>query len=181
MFDVSFLRHDPCFSGAQEIITEYWSRHGKKGERAGRKSDPTPKAPSRRPAATSVETTPEPTSATTKKRGRGRPKAKVESGDEGAEEEEDRRSRKRGLKSNGTTRKASPSPASSTDRASESIQTFEPSAIKKWGGLPSWENHLEEIDTVERTPDGDLYIYFKLSVVCFFASVMSGLTTGQCS
>jgi len=149
--------------GAKELISEYWLRHGKKkSERAGRKSDPKLKAAPRRPVAASVETTPEPASATTKKRGRGRPKAKVDSDDEGAEEEEDGRSRKRGRKSNGITRKESPSPALSSDKASESIQTLEPSAIKKWGGLPSWEQHLEDIDTVERTPDGDLFIYFKL-------------------
>ena len=173
-------RHDPRSSGAKELIAEYWLRHGKKkSERAGRKSDPKPKAPPRRPVAASVETTPEPASTTTKKRGRGRPKSKVDSDDEGADEE-DGRSRKRGRKSNGITRKASPSPASSSDRASESIQTFEPSAIKKWGGLPSWEQHLEDIDTVERTPDGELFIYFKLFVICFSACAMSDRLVMSC-
>ncbi|KAH9971745.1 hypothetical protein BGW80DRAFT_1319859 [Lactifluus volemus] len=161
--------HNLCSSGAKELIKEFWARHGKKkGERVGRKSDPKPKPPPRRGVAASVESsTPEPASAATKKRGRGRQKPKVDSDDDGVEEEEDSRSRKKGRKSNGTTRK-SPSPASSSDRASEGIQPFEPSLIKKWNALPSWENHLEEIDTVERTPDGDLLIYFKLlnSKIC---------------
>jgi hypothetical protein len=172
--------HNLCSSGAKELIKEFWARHGKKkGERVGRKSDPKPKPPPRRGVAASVESsTPEPASAATKKRGRGRQKPKVDSDDDGVEEEEDSRSRKKGRKSNGTTRKMSPSPASSSDRASEGIQPFEPSLIKKWNALPSRENHLEEIDTVERTPDGDLLIYFKLLVVILFASARC-LTTWQ--
>jgi hypothetical protein len=105
----------------------------------------------------------------------------VDSDDDGAEEEEEVRSRKKGRKSNGITRKVSPSPALSSDRASEGIQTFEPNSIKKWNALPSWENHLEEIDTVERTPDGDLLIYFKLFVVVLFSSATRPLTTCQLS
>jgi hypothetical protein len=166
--------HNLCSSGAKDLIKEFWARHGKKkGERVGRKSDPKPKAPSRRAVAASVESTPEPASATTKKRARGRQKPKVDSDSDGVEEEEEGRSRKKGRKSNGITRNMSPSRASSSDRASEGIQTFEPSLIKKWNALPSWEKHLEEIDTVERTPDGDLLIYFKLLVVVPFASAMS--------
>ncbi|KAH9987155.1 hypothetical protein BJV74DRAFT_774285, partial [Russula compacta] len=148
-------------AGAKELITEYWSRQGKKkGDKAGRKSEPKSKAATRRPVAASVEATPEPTPAT-KKRGRDRLQVKPISDDEGAEEE-NTRSRKRGRRSNGTTRKASPSPASSSDRASPIVDLFEPSTIKKWGNLPSWERHIETIDTVEKTENGDLLIYFKL-------------------
>ncbi|KAI0294325.1 hypothetical protein B0F90DRAFT_1670501 [Multifurca ochricompacta] len=137
------------------LISEYWVRQGKKKgvERAGRKSDvrttTTKAAASRRPVAVSVEsTTPEPIStSTTKKRGRGRAKAKADSVEAGAEEEEeeegDLRSRKR-------------------DKGSAGIDFLEPSAIKKWGGLPSWERHIETVDTVEKAEDGDLFIYFKL-------------------
>jgi len=69
---------------------------------------------------------------------------------------------KKGRKSNGTTRKVTPSPTPSSDRASPTVELLEPSAIKKWGDLPSWEKHIEVIDTVERTEEGDLFIYFKL-------------------
>ncbi|KAH9962689.1 hypothetical protein BC827DRAFT_206259 [Russula dissimulans] len=145
--------------GAKELITEYWSRQGKKkGEKAGRKSDVKPKATTRRPVVASVETTPEPT----KKRGRDRSKAKPDGADLDEEELDDTRSRKRGRKSNGVTRKASPSPASSSDRASPIVELLEPSTIKKWGNLPSWERHIETIDTVEKSEEGDLFIYFKL-------------------
>ncbi|KAI9451931.1 hypothetical protein BJY52DRAFT_1190659 [Lactarius psammicola] len=134
--------------GAKELIADYWLRHGKK------KGIPSSSllhllsklllSPSRRPP---------------KKRGRFRPKARAESGDEDAEE--DNRSRKRGRKSNGISRKASPSPASS-DKEHPSPELLEPSTIKKWGNLPSWERHIQTIDTVERMDDGDLFIYFKL-------------------
>jgi chromobox protein 5 len=107
-----------------------------------------------------VESTPEPVQAT-KKRGRDRQKAKSNSGDEDAEEE-DTRSKKRGRRSNGVNRKASPSPASSSDRGSPAVELLEPSAIKKWKNLPSWERHVETIDTVEKTEDGVLLIYFRL-------------------
>jgi len=102
-----------------------------------------------------------------KKRGRDRQKARSGSGDDDAEEEEeDTRSRKRGRKSNGVNRKASPSPASSSNRNSPMVELLEPSAIKKWRNLPSWERHIETIDTVEKTEEGVLFIYFKLWVTC---------------
>jgi hypothetical protein len=158
--------HGFHFSGAKELIKEYWLHHGKKkGEKSGRKSDVRSKASPRRPVA-SVEPVSEPV---TKKR-RLRQKTKAESADE--EAEEDTRSRKRGRKSNGISRRSSPSPASS-DEAHPSPELLEPSTIKKWGNLPSWERHIQAIDTVERTDDGDLFIYFKLYDVRLSASVMS--------
>ena len=61
-------------TGAKELIAEYWLRQGKKkGEKGGRKSDASPKPATRRPAATSVESTLEPVQAT-KKSGRDRQK-----------------------------------------------------------------------------------------------------------
>ncbi|KAH9074873.1 hypothetical protein EDB83DRAFT_1876621 [Lactarius deliciosus] len=146
--------------GAKELIADYWLRHGKKkGEKVGRKSDVRPKASPRHPVAPSVETSSEPISTATKKRARFRQKARAESGDEDVEE--DTRSRKRGRKSNGISRKASPSPASS-DKEPPSPELLEPSTIKKWVNLPSWDRHIQTIDTVERMDDGDLFIYFKL-------------------
>ncbi|KAH9039265.1 hypothetical protein EDB85DRAFT_283499 [Lactarius pseudohatsudake] len=58
-------------------------------------------------------------------------------------------------------KKASPSPASS-DKEPPSPELLEPSTIKKWVNLPSWDRHIQTIDTVERMDDGDLFIYFKL-------------------
>jgi hypothetical protein len=160
--------HCLWFRGAQELIKEFWARQKKKGDKMGRKSDPKPKGATRRPVAISVETTPEPAQAT-KKRGRTRTRAVSDAGDE----EEDTRSKKRGRKSNGTIRKASPSPASSSDRDSPAVELLEPSTIKKWRSLPSWEEHVETIDTVERIGDDDLLIYFKLYVFCLFAYTWS--------
>jgi len=150
--------HERDAGGAKELIADFWSRQKKK---TGRKSDPKPRVTTRRPAVLSVESTPERTHAP-QKRGRGRPKAKLDSDDESAEEEEDTRFKKKSRKSNGATRKASPSPAPSSDRASPIVELLEPSAIKKWGTLPSWERHVDTIDTVEKTEEGDLFIYFKM-------------------
>jgi hypothetical protein len=166
----SSSHHCLWFRGAKELIEEFWARQGKKkGDKIGRKSDPKPKGATRRPVAISVESTPEPVQVPKK---RGRTKAKPVSGDEG-DEEEDTRLRKRGRKSNGTTRKASPSPASSSDRDSPAVELLEPSSVRKWKNLPSWEDHIESIDTVERVRSGDLYIYFKLYVFCLFAYTWS--------
>jgi hypothetical protein len=157
--------HCLWFRGAKELIKEFWARQGKKkGDKTGRKSDPKPKGATRRPVAISVESTPEPSQATKK---RGRPKARPVSEDEG-DEEEDTRLKKRGRKSNGTTRKASPSPESS-DSDSPVVELMQPSKINKWRALPSWEASIETIDTVERIKGDNLLIYFKLYVFCLFA------------
>ncbi|KAN0121086.1 hypothetical protein V8E52_003674 [Russula decolorans] len=44
-----------------------------------------------------------------------------------------------------------------------------PRTQRDHGSLPSWEQYIEMIDTVERTEDGELFIYFKL-----FAFRLSG-------
>jgi hypothetical protein len=165
----SWPHHCLWFRGAKELIDDFWARQGKKkGDKIGRKSDPKPKGGTRRPVAISVESTPEPVQVP-KKRGR---KPKPPSSDEG-DEEEDTRVKKRGRKSNGTTRKASPSPASASDRDSPPVELLVPSLVRKWRGLPSWEDHVQSIDTVERVRSGDLYIYFKLYVFCLFAYTRS--------
>ena len=40
--------------------------------------------------------------------------------------------------------------------ASPAVELLEPSTIKKRGNLPSWERHIQTIDTVEKT-EGDLF------------------------
>lgn len=153
-----------------ELIEEFWARQGKKkGHKIGRKSDAKPKSATRRAVAISVHSTPEPAPATKK---RGRPRTRPESDDEG-DEEEDTRSKKKGKKSNGTVRKASPSPVSSSDGESPDVELLEPSTIKKWRSLPSWEEYIVSIDTVERIKGGDLLIYFKLYVLCPFTYTWS--------
>ncbi|KAI0272731.1 hypothetical protein BC834DRAFT_858143 [Gloeopeniophorella convolvens] len=147
-------------AGAKELIAEFWARRGgRKGEKGGRKSETKPKATPRRSIAASPDSTPEPSSTATKKRGRGRPKTKVETESE-IEEEEEPRTRKKGRKSNGSRRKPSPSPEPSEEEPESEF--VEPSTIKKWGNLPSWERHIQVIDTIERSTDGELYVYFKL-------------------
>lgn len=68
-----------------------------------------------------------------------------------------------------------PSPALSSDSDSLVVEFFKPSATKKWNSLPSWEKHIEMIDTVERADEELLFIYFKLFVFCL--SVVRGLTS----
>ena len=36
--------------------------------------------------------------------------------------------------------------------------------MKKHMTISSWENIVETIDTIERGEDGNLYVYFKMSV-----------------
>ena len=141
------------------------------GDKTGHKSDPEPRIPIR-PGDRFVETTPERTSAT-KKRGRDRPKAKLDSDDESAEEEEDTRSRKKGRKSNGATRKVTPSPESSSDRACTIVEFLEPSKIKKWRDRSSWEQYIEMIEAIQREVDGDIFIFFTLHVCRLFAGTLS--------
>jgi len=129
------------------------------GDKTGRKSDPKPRVPTR-PRVRFVETTPECISAT-KKRGRDRPKAKLDGDDESAEEEEDAGSRKKGRKSNGATRKVSPSPASSSDRAITIVEFLEPSTMKKWQDRPSWERYIKVIEAVQRK-ERDVFYFFTL-------------------
>lgn len=36
--------------------------------------------------------------------------------------------------------------------------------MKKHMTIASWENLIDTIDTIERDDDGELYVYFKMSV-----------------
>ena len=55
-------------------------------------------------------------------------------------------------------------PASSSDRATTTVEFLKPSATNKWNRLLSWEQYIEMIEHVERVGDGDLIIYFKLFI-----------------
>jgi hypothetical protein len=59
------------------------------------------------------------------------------------------------------------SPASSSNWPSPVEEFLQPSATKKWKSLPSWEPYIKKIETVRRTEDGEVLVYFKLFVFHF--------------
>ncbi|KAI0265516.1 hypothetical protein BGY98DRAFT_1034958 [Russula aff. rugulosa BPL654] len=54
------------------------------------------------------------------------------------------------------------SPASSSNWPSPVEEFLQPSATKKWKCLPSWEPYIKKIETVRRTENGEVFVYFKL-------------------
>ena len=91
-----------------------------------------------------------------KKRGRP-PKAKKVSDDEAPKS---KAATGRSAKTNGTSKKTRN--ANGADHEDEPDEGYE--SMKQWKDTPSWTNLVEQIDTVERQKDGELYVYFKLYV-----------------
>ncbi|KAI0048744.1 hypothetical protein FA95DRAFT_1571685 [Auriscalpium vulgare] len=150
---------------AQDLIDEYWRKA--KGKTAKRKSEtkPAPPAPKPTPAkkASVKEDTPEPEEAPAKKRGRGRPKVKVDTEDE-EDEEDSAKGKKRGRKSNGTAGAAAKRTRTTTPTEHVELPPpMQPSTQKKYKDIASWENLVENVDTVEKAEDGNLYVYFTLT------------------
>jgi hypothetical protein len=48
--------------------------------------------------------------------------------------------------------------------AEEEEEDITVGSMKKHMTIPSWENLVETIDTIERGDDQNLYVYFKMSV-----------------
>lgn len=142
------------FRNAQELIDRFWAE--KKKSKAGpRKSEPVklkPKLvekPSRKSLA-DVDSSVEPDTGIKK---RGRPRKDELPSEARDEEEDEQRAKKRPRKSNGVSRK---------DNKPESEDEETVGNMKKHMKVPSWEELIETIDTVEREDDGELYVFFTL-------------------
>lgn len=126
----------------------------KKDAKKGRKSNASARDISEEP----VETSPPPQP---KKRGRPR-KSKtpdIEISDEEEEVAPKKKAKPAPRKSAGSASKGrkQAKPTSDDDAEDEDLGTMD-----KWMDAPSWEHIVETIDTVERTKQNELYVYFTL-------------------
>ncbi|KAM5534625.1 hypothetical protein V8D89_011637 [Ganoderma adspersum] len=138
--------------GARELIDEYWRKHGKKT--GGRKSDVKPK-PAAKPRKSAVKDDEEEEVPPAKKRGRP-PKAQARPSEEQDEDVEmEDVPKKKPRKSTGRGGKRG---AATTEDQDEEEYTD----MKKWKELSTWEHLVESIDTVERTDNNELLVYFTL-------------------
>jgi len=146
---------------AQVLIDEYWQRN-KKDKKAGRKSmGPAPRVSSAKAprGSTARDDSSEVEEMPAKKRGRP-PKAKSARGSSEQqkvedEEEEDRPKVKKARKSTG--KKAASEPMDVDESGPESYRD-----MKTWMSSATWEHIVDTIDTVERTSDDRLLVYFTL-------------------
>jgi len=143
---------------AKELIDHFWAEK-KKSKPGPRKSEPVKSKPKlveklSRKSLADIESSVEPENFA-KKRGRPKkeelPSGKKEIRDED-EDEDEPRAKKRPRKSNGLARQ---------DNMRESDDE-EIGNMKKHMKVPSWEELIETIDTVEREDDGELYVFFTL-------------------
>ncbi|TBU47544.1 hypothetical protein BD309DRAFT_468378 [Dichomitus squalens] len=139
--------------GAKELIDEYWKKVGKK-----RKSDAKPK-PAAKPPKSKEESDEEPAQPA-KKRGRpskGQTKPVDEDQDEDMEDEAPKKKPRKstgGASAKGTKRGAA--------AAGELDEESTYADMSKWKDLATWEHLVQSIDTVERTENNTLLVYFTL-------------------
>ena len=136
---------------AQDLIDHFWAdkKKGKSGSRKSEPVKPKPKLvekPSRKSLA-DVEPSVEP-----EVKKRGRPKKEDLPSETRDEEENVQRAKKKPRKSNGLSHK----------ETKQESDEEEVGTMKKHMKVPSWEELIESIDTVEREDDGELYVFFTL-------------------
>ncbi|KAI0630588.1 hypothetical protein C8Q77DRAFT_1134123 [Trametes polyzona] len=140
--------------GAQELIKEFW-----KNKKGGPKGKPGPKP--RKSSVKDVDSDAASASAASapaaKKRGRPS-KAAAAPQEESDEEEEQPQKQKKPRKSTGTAAKASRR-TSNPDAMDEDEVYMD---MHQFKDAKTWEHLVQSIDTVERTEDGHLYVYFTL-------------------
>lgn len=110
--------------------------------------------------STVIEETREPTPPAKK---RSRPKKadqeeRSEKAQEATSDDDEARAKKKPRKSQGASAKKITKQVADD----EEVVTF--GSMKKHMTIASWENLVETIDTIERGDEGDLYVYFKMSV-----------------
>ncbi|KAI8969377.1 hypothetical protein BD414DRAFT_518579 [Trametes punicea] len=142
--------------GAKDLIAEFWKRN-KKG---ARKSDVKPKgAP--RPRKSSVKDADSDIEEVAPAKKRGRPSKSTPARDT-SEDEDGSHKQKKPRKST-----ASAAKAATTNRRKSNSDAMDMDEdvyidMRKYKDASSWEHLVESIDTVERTDDGELYVYFTL-------------------
>ncbi|OSD04860.1 hypothetical protein PYCCODRAFT_1363355 [Trametes coccinea BRFM310] len=143
--------------GARDLIAEFWKHH-KKGSR---KSDVKPKAtPKPRKSSVKADSDVEST-APAKKRGRQSKSTPARAASDEEDEEDAAPKQKKPRKSAGGS--AAKTNNRRKSNASAADEDGEPYAdLRKLKDMASWEHLVERIDTVERTENGDLFVYFTL-------------------
>ncbi|KAI0369128.1 hypothetical protein BV20DRAFT_968304 [Pilatotrama ljubarskyi] len=142
-------------TGAKDLISEFWKKH-KKGPR---KSEPKPK-PGPKPRKSSVKDADSDIEEVAPPKKRGRPKATSTRETSDEEEDDQSRKQKKPRKSAGSANKATKRKSTAADAVEEDGEMY--TDMRKWADAASWEHLVKSIDTVERTDDGDLYVYFTL-------------------
>lgn len=156
------------------MIAEYWAKQKKNPSRKSTGGAARKSISKAREESSEVEVAPAPA----QKRGRTSLSKPISI----SEEEEDDRPKTKKTKttsvSASATKKSVAKSASVTKPATHKKRPKEPTPeaeedvveedeytdLKKWEREPSWEGIVERIDTVERTSDGELYVYFTLFV-----------------
>ncbi|KAF8880196.1 hypothetical protein BD779DRAFT_1627750 [Infundibulicybe gibba] len=133
---------------ADNLITEYWKTHPGKKKAPPRKSMDS-KTPKRSRKSLAAEETSDAESAATKKRGR-KSQARAESDQDNNGSIDDRIIKKQ--------RKARKSDVTREDSMESALGNME-----KYMTIPSWEDIVQNVDTVEQLPDGKLMMYFTLN------------------
>lgn len=165
----SWVREDDA-ANAQALVAAYWKEHGHRaGKKPGpRKSEPKSKvstAQKRNSPVVADESDAEP--APPKKRGR-QSKQSVSDDEQPASTS---KTAQKGRKSTGgggsgsistTSRKHSAVRGARKNSDPEEEEETQFASMKKWKQAPSWAHLVHHVETVERTRDGDLKVYFVL-------------------
>ncbi|KAI0316771.1 hypothetical protein OF83DRAFT_1172581 [Amylostereum chailletii] len=144
--------------GAHDLIHEFWKKHPNKMRE---------KSAIGRKVAKEVEKKESASASASASASKRRPRATAKYETDGEEEQEESKTKKRPRKSNGSAAPAKKSktrtPSVDEEEVTEINNYFHPIVEKKYKELPSWENLVTRIDTVERSAkDDSLYVYFQM-------------------
>jgi len=144
---------------AEGLIKEYWDKlkKDKKGPRKSAGTAPKSSASKARKSSTIRDESSEVEEVRPKKRGRPPKGSKAVSDEPEMERNDDDEKSAREKKK---PRRSAPSNPEPMDEDGSSEETFR--SMKTWMSSATWEHIVDTIDTVERTVDGRLLVYFTL-------------------
>jgi len=144
---------------ARELVDEFWRKNPqkKKVAVAGRKSVDK-KSPKKPRKSTATDDTSDAGEISTKKRGRKSSSHKVGSGDEMDVDEE--KPAKKAKKDSAQPSKTNAKKVNTTSPEEDEVHL---GTMKKYMSMASWEGLIKTIDTVERSDDDELKIFFTLN------------------
>jgi hypothetical protein len=149
-----------CSSNAADLIKKYWDNKRKASKGGPRKSTDTGKAKPTRKSTAAQETR----ESTPPAKKRSRPQKDEQEQSEKEQEassngdNDDARAKKKPRKSQGASAKKA------KKQLADDGEEVAVGNMKKHMTIASWENLIDTIDTIERDDDGELYVYFKMSV-----------------
>lgn len=151
------------YRNARELVDEFWRKNPqkKKVAVAGRKSVDK-KSPKKPRKSTATDDTSDAGEISTKKRGRKSSSHKVGSGDEMDVDEE--KPAKKAKKDSAQPSKTNAKKVNTTSPEEDEVHL---GTMKKYMSMASWEGLIKTIDTVERSDDDELKIFFTLYVKFF--------------